>query len=90
MRQAVHIGFGIAFWALLVGLWVLLAVDGRASGAAFRDTGLQLAALTGAVLAITVWWIRHNVGIYRRSGFEVVGELTAGPIPVWFMERPPA
>ena len=22
----------------------------------------------GAVLAVTIWWIRHNVSIYRRKG----------------------
>jgi hypothetical protein len=68
MRQFVHIVIGIAFWLLLAGLWVLLAVQGKASGAAFRDTGVWLAALMGAVLAVTIWWIRHNVAIYRRKG----------------------
>jgi hypothetical protein len=68
MRQALHIAIGLAFWALLAVLWVLLALEGRASGAAFRDTGVQLAALMSAVLAITIWWVRHNVGIYRRKG----------------------
>jgi hypothetical protein len=68
MRQALHIAIGLAFWALLAGLWALLALEGKTTGAAFRDTGLELAALMGAVLAITIWWIRHNVGIYRRKG----------------------
>ena len=27
-----------------------------------------LAAVAGAVLAVTLWWIRHNVGIHRRKG----------------------
>jgi hypothetical protein len=68
MRQALHVAIGLVFWALLGVLWAVLALEGKASGAAFRDTGLQLAALMGAVLAITIWWIRHNVGIYRRKG----------------------
>jgi fatty acid desaturase len=68
MRQALHIAIGIAFWVVLAALWALLAVDGRASGAAFRDTGVMLAALMGVVLAVTIWWIHHNVGIYRRKG----------------------
>src|SRR4051794_31699109 len=68
MRQVLHIAVGLAFWLALIALWVLLARQGRASGAAFRDTGVQLAALIGAVLAITTWWIRHNVGIYRKKG----------------------
>jgi hypothetical protein len=68
MRQFAHKVIGAAFWLLLIGLWVLLALEGKASGAAFRDTGLWLAALMGAVLAVTIWWIRHNVAIYRRKG----------------------
>ena len=68
MRQFAHRVIGIAFWLLLVGLWVVLALEGKASGEAFRDTGLQLAALMGVVLTVTIWWIRHNVGIYRRKG----------------------
>jgi hypothetical protein len=68
MRQLVHIVIGIAFWLLLAALWVVLALQGKASGAAFRDTGVWLAALMGAVLAVTIWWIRHNVSIYRRKG----------------------
>lgn len=68
MRQAVHIAIGLAFWALLIALWVLLARNGKASGAAFLDTGVHIAVLIGAVLAITTWWVRHNVGIYRRKG----------------------
>ena len=68
MRQALHIAIGLAFWAVLAALWVLLALEGKASGAAFRGTGLQVAAMMGIVLAITIWWIRHNVRIYRRKG----------------------
>jgi hypothetical protein len=68
MRQALHIAIGLAFWLVLIGLWVLLATEGRASGDAFANTGLELAALIGAVLALTTWWIRHNVGIYRKKG----------------------
>lgn len=68
MRQAGHIAIALFFWLLMAGLWVMLAVEGKASGAAFRDTGIQLAALIGAVLAITTWWVRHNVGIYRKKG----------------------
>ena len=55
MRQAGHIAIALFFWLLMAGLWVMLAVEGKASGAAFRDTGIQLAALIGAVLAITTW-----------------------------------
>jgi len=68
MHQFFHKVIGAAFWLLLAVLWAVLALEGKASGAAFRDTGLRLAALMGVVLAVTIWWIRHNVGIYRRKG----------------------
>jgi hypothetical protein len=68
MQQFAHKVIGVAFWLLLAGLWALLAIEGRTSGAAFRDTGLRIAALMGVVLAVTIWWIRHNVAIYRRKG----------------------
>ncbi|HEX7300468.1 MAG TPA: hypothetical protein VF257_15835 [Solirubrobacteraceae bacterium] len=68
MRQALHIVVGIAFWTLLAALWVLLACQGKTSGAALRDTGATLAVLMGVVLTVTIWWIRHNVSIYRRKG----------------------
>jgi hypothetical protein len=68
MRQALHVAIGLAFWALLVALWVLLALEGKTTGGAFRDTGVELAVLMGAVLVVTLWWIRHNVGIHRRKG----------------------
>jgi fatty acid desaturase len=68
MRQALHIAIGIAFWLLIAALWVVLGVEGKASGAAFRETGVMLAAVMGVVLALTLWWIHHNVGIYRRKG----------------------
>ena len=68
MRQLGHKIIGIAFWLLLALLWALLVTEGKASGAAFRDTGLRIAALMGVVLAVTIWWIRHNLGIYRRKG----------------------
>jgi hypothetical protein len=68
MRQVVHAIVGIAFWLLLAALWVVLALGHKATGAAFRGAGFQVAVLIGAVFAITMWWIRHNVGIYRRKG----------------------
>jgi hypothetical protein len=68
MRQVVHAIVGIAFWLLLAALWVMLVLGHKATGAAFRGAGFQVAVLTGVVFAITMWWIRHNVGIYRRKG----------------------
>jgi hypothetical protein len=68
MRQFLHTVVGVVFWAMLAAAWVLLWVDGKATGTAFRDTLVELAVLIGVVLAVTTWWIRHNVGIYRRKG----------------------
>jgi hypothetical protein len=68
MRQFRHIVVGVAAWLALVGLWVLLALQHKVTGAAFRDTLIQLSVIVGVVLAVTTWWIRHNVGIYRRRG----------------------
>jgi hypothetical protein len=68
MRQKMHIVIGLAFWLLFAALWVKLFAEHKAAGASFRDTGVELAAVVGAVLAVTTWWIRHNVGIYRRKG----------------------
>lgn len=68
MRQLAHIALGAAFWLVLLASWFVLALEHKATADAFRDTAAQLAVLMGAVLAITIWWIRHNVGIYRRKG----------------------
>jgi hypothetical protein len=68
MRQLAHSVLGAAFWAVLLACWLVLGLEHKATAEAFRDTLLQLAVVMGAVLAITIWWIRHNVGIYRRKG----------------------
>jgi hypothetical protein len=68
MRQVVHKLVGVACWILIGVLWVMLVRDGRASSTALGGTAVELAALSGVVLAVTIWWVRHNVGIYRRKG----------------------
>jgi hypothetical protein len=68
MRQLAHKAIGVFFWLLMGALWVLLWRDGRATWSAFEGTGVRLAILAGTVFAITTWWVRHNVGIYRRKG----------------------
>ena len=68
MREKAHIVIGLAFWALFAALWAKLFADHKAGLVAFRDTAIQLAAFVGVVVAVTTWWIRHNVGIYRRKG----------------------
>jgi hypothetical protein len=68
MRQFLHKLVGLTSWIVLAILWAVLAIEHKATGAAFRDTAFQLAAIAAVLLAITLWWIRHNVSIYRRKG----------------------
>jgi hypothetical protein len=68
MRQVAHIAIGVTFWALLIVLWVLLVLERKAGGASIAYSVQYLAAIGGAVLAVTLWWIRHNTRIYRRKG----------------------
>jgi hypothetical protein len=68
MRKLAHIVVALLFWLALAGMWVRLVAEHKATIPAFRNTLFELAALAGVLLAITTWWIRHNVGIYRRKG----------------------
>jgi ribosomal protein S18 acetylase RimI-like enzyme len=62
---------------------------GRRWGRALIADGLRRAADDG-LPAVLETSNPGNVDVYRRAGFEVVRELTAGPLSVWVMERPPA
>ena len=68
MRQLVHKAIGLAFWVLLVVLWILLVVEGKAAPQNIAYSVQYLAIVAGVVLSVTLWWIRHNTGIYRRKG----------------------
>jgi hypothetical protein len=68
MRQVGHIAVGVAFWALLIVLWTLLVLERKAAGASIAYSVQYVSAVGGAVLAVTLWWIRHNKQIYRRKG----------------------
>jgi hypothetical protein len=68
MRQAGHSAVGLAFWALLILLWVKLVRDGRAGAENVAYSAQYISIVAGAVLAVTIWWIRHNTRIYRRKG----------------------
>ena len=68
MRQKTHIALGIVSWLLFGALWVKLFVEDKAGPSAFRATAVQLAVVVGVVLALTIWWIRHNIRIHRRKG----------------------
>jgi hypothetical protein len=68
MRQLGHKAIGLAFWVLLLLLWVKLVRDDKAGGQNIAYSLQYLAVITGAVLAVTLFWIRHNTRIYRRKG----------------------
>jgi hypothetical protein len=68
MRELCHKAIGVAFWAVLIVLWVLLIRDHKAGGRTIAYSVQYLAMIGGAVLAVTLWWIRHNTRIYRRKG----------------------
>jgi hypothetical protein len=68
MRQLGHKAIGVAFWTLLVVLWIVLVRDHKAGGRNIAYSVQYLAVIGGAVLSVTLWWIRHNTRIYRRKG----------------------
>jgi hypothetical protein len=68
MRELSHKAIGVAFWAVLLFLWVMLIRDHKAGGHTIAYSVQYLAMLGGAVLAVTLWWIRHNTRIYQRKG----------------------
>jgi hypothetical protein len=68
MRQLAHIAVALLFWLILLGLWVMLVIENKATPETLRDTVFRISVVTGVVLAVTTWWIRHNVGIYQRKG----------------------
>ena len=70
MRQAFHKAIGLFFWLVMVMLWVLLVRDHKAGGGDVVYSVQYLALVGGAVLAVTLWWIRHNQAIYRRKGLR--------------------
>jgi ribosomal protein S18 acetylase RimI-like enzyme len=62
---------------------------GRRWGRAVMSEGLRRAAADGLPVVLETS-NPGNVGVYRRAGFEVFREITAGPLAVWVMERSPA
>jgi hypothetical protein len=68
MRQFGQAAIGVAFWGVLIVLWILLIQDHKAGGRNIAYSAQYLAMIGGAVLAVTLWWIRHNKRIYQRKG----------------------
>ena len=88
MRERLHQLVGVAFWALLVGMWVLLAGSDRVSAANIVDSIQYVTAISGAVLALTLYWIRHNVAIHRRKGPRAASPIRAPRIDADRLGRP--
>jgi hypothetical protein len=68
MRQASHKLVGVLFWLLLVAMWLRLADSGSVTATNIIDSIQYVAVMAGAVVALTLYWVRHNVAIHRRKG----------------------
>ena len=78
MRQVKHKAIGLLFWFLMGLSWVMLIREHKAGIGNVTYSVTYLAIVGGAVLAVTLWWIRHNTGIYRRKG-QRTGRPTVAP-----------
>src|SRR5690242_21386846 len=88
MRRIGHVVIGLAAWAAFGALWWLLARDGRISGDALRGTAVELGAVAVVVLAVTGWWIRHNLAIHRRKGPRTAAPATPARTDRDALDRP--
>ncbi len=68
MRQVFHQLVGVLFWLVLIAMWAMLIGSGRASVSQIVDSIQYVAVVSAAVFALTMAWVRHNVGIHRRKG----------------------
>jgi hypothetical protein len=68
MRQLGHKFVGVLFWALMIALWAIIISQHKAGIANITYSVQYVSLVSGAVLAVTLWWIRHNMRIYRRKG----------------------
>jgi len=56
---------GVASWALLLlAWWLVLERDPRSWAA---ELAVPVVAVV-VVTVVTLWWVRHNLGIYQRKG----------------------
>jgi hypothetical protein len=68
MRQLAHKLVGVLFWLLMVLMWVIVVRQHKAGFENVTHSVQYLSVVTGAVLSVTLFWIRHNVKIYKRKG----------------------
>lgn len=59
---------GVLFWLVMIFMWVILVRQHKAGPANITYSVQYLSIVTGAVLSITIWWIRHNQRIFRKKG----------------------
>lgn len=88
MRHRFHQLIGVLFWLLLVGMWFQLAGSHRINAENIVDSLQYVAAVAGAVLTLTLYWIRHNVGIHRRKGPRAASPVHAPRIDADRLGRP--
>jgi len=58
---------GISSWGVILALWVLLW-ERQATLQSWISAGKLLGSLALVVFAITIYWVRHNLRIYRMKG----------------------
>jgi hypothetical protein len=68
MRQLGHKLVAVLFWLLLVLMWLVAVRQHKAGPSNIAYSVQYLSVVAGAVLAVTMLWIRHNRSIYRRKG----------------------
>ncbi len=88
MRERFHRVVGVMFWLVLAGMWALLAYGDRVTASNLVDSIQYVAAISGAVLAVTLYWIRHNVGIHQRKGPRADSPVVAPRIDADRLGRP--
>lgn len=59
---------GVTFWLLLIGMWIQLLRGDAVTPSHIVDSVHYVALVAGAVLAVTLYWVRHNIGMHRRRG----------------------
>jgi hypothetical protein len=88
MRHATHQLIGIAFWLLLIGMWIQLLRGDAVTLSHIGHSVQYVAVVAGAVLAVTLCWVRHNIGIHRRKGPRTAGHAKAPRIDEDRLGRP--
>lgn len=67
-RQSWHTAVAILSWVLFGLLWLLLYEQGKLTPEALRAGAGTVAVIAVTVAAVTLAWVRHNLGIHRRKG----------------------